>query len=108
MASKDRARAVRAAAVQAAARADEDLPIAPVLRAEFERLGLLARYEARTALKLARQLDSGVIVGAAFTSQSKELDRRVEDLRRLAPQPDDATQRARGEVQERRLRLASG
>jgi hypothetical protein len=87
---------------------DDQESIAEALRAELEELGVMDRYEARTTLRLARQLDSGVIVGAAYVSQSKELDRRVEELRRRAPKKDDATQMTRESVRDRKLRLASG
>jgi hypothetical protein len=108
--SSCRARKAQGKVRASAARPDdqESESIAEALRAELESLGVLEQYEARTTLRLARQLDSGVIVGAAFVSQSKELDRRVEELRRRAPKADDPTQGARESVRERRLRLASG
>lgn len=87
---------------------DESENIAPALREEFAALGVLSVYEARTALKLARQLDSGAIVGAAFTSLSKELDRRVDALRLKAERPDDPIAKIRGDLQEHQLRLVQG
>lgn len=84
---------------------DDEL-IAPALRAEFDELGVLGLYEARTALRLARQLDSGVIVGAPFTSLSKELDRRVDALRLKAVRPDDPAAAVKERLAGKRLRLA--
>ncbi len=75
---------------------------------ELQQLGVADSYEGAIALGLAAQLDSGAVTGTAYVSLSKELDRRVEDLRRKAPRPDDRTVQAREAVQARRLRLASG
>ncbi len=75
---------------------------------ELQELGVADSYEGAIALGLAAQLDGGTVTGTAYVSLSKELDRRVEDLRRKAPRPDDRTVQAREAVQARRLRLASG
>lgn len=83
--------------------------IADRLRREFDLLTVLDTYEAQTALGIAVQLDSGGIVGAAFVSLSKELDRRVDALRLKVPMPNDPVQRLRDEVEEKQakhLRLA--
>lgn len=94
------------AACPSVAGSADDEKIAPALRGEFEKLGVLGMYEARTALGLARQLDSGTIVGAPYTSLSKELDRRVDALRIKAEKPDDPAAAVKGRLQEKRLRLA--
>jgi hypothetical protein len=87
---------------------DDEDAIAPALREEFEELGVLKHYEARTALKLARQLDSGAIVGSAFTSLSKELDRRVDALRLKGDLPNDDPGQAIQERFQEKLRLIAG
>lgn len=59
------------------------------LDAELEKLGVADLYEAEIAVGIARQLDSGLIVGAQYVSLSKELDRRVDALRLRAVRHDD-------------------
>lgn len=103
------AKGARPSAAAPAPRPDDDSEnIAPALRAEFDKLGVLEMYEARTALRLARQLDSGTIVGAAFTSLSKELDRRVDALRLKGDLPGDPGQAIEERFEEKRLRLVEG
>lgn len=78
------------------------------LLAELLRLGVAETYEASIAVGIAKQLDAGVVVGAAFVSLSKELDRRVDALRLKAERPDDPVVRIRGALEEHRLRLVDG
>ena len=73
---------------------------------ELIELGVADTYEGAVALGLAAQLDGGTVMGTAYVSLSKELDRRVEELRRRAPAKDDATSATRDAVAEKRLRLA--
>lgn len=101
-----------AAAAAAAAGSAEVPPPAPVtavhdaLYRELHELGVAESYEGVVTLGIARQLDNGSVSGTAYTSLSKELDRRVADLRRRAPRAEDKTQQAQAAVAERRLRLA--
>lgn len=76
------------------------------LAVELTGLGVAGTYEGVVALGIARQLDNGSVSGTAYTSLSKELDRRVADLRRRAPRAEDRTQAAQAAVADRRLRLA--
>jgi hypothetical protein len=81
--------------------------VADAITRELEQLALADTYEGTVAIGLAKQLDSGVIVGSAYVSLSKELDRRVDALRLRAPRPDDPAQVARAQVEEK-LRLVQG
>ena len=68
--------------------------VADALRVELEKLGVVASYEAQIAVGIAGQLDSGTVVGAAYASLSKELDRRVDALRLSAERKDSPAQAA--------------
>lgn len=81
--------------------------VADALLKELTLLGLADSYEAAIAIKTARQLDNGTIVGTAFTSLSKELDRRVDALRLKAERPDDPAREIRERFEEKRLRLVT-
>jgi hypothetical protein len=89
-----------------------DLPQYPkaaeMLARELDRLGVLESFEAAAVLILARQLDSGVIVGAAAVSLSKEIDRRADALRLKADLPNDPVKAILGKVEDKQqhLRLA--
>jgi len=78
------------------------------LDAEFTQLGVADLYEAEVAVGIARQLDSGVIAGAAYVSLSKELDRRVDALRLRAEKPDDPARAVKDRLAEKRLSLVAG
>jgi hypothetical protein len=78
------------------------------LARELDKLKVLDTYEAAIALGLAKQLDSRVITGTAYTSLSKELDRRVDALRLKAERPDDPVAMIRGQLDEHRLQLVEG
>lgn len=80
--------------------------VADALRAELAKLEVDATYEGTIAIGIAKQLDGGHVVGSAYVSLSKELDRRVEALRLKAPRPADPAAQAKAAVQEKRLRLA--
>lgn len=80
--------------------------VADALRLEIETLGVGAMYEARIALGIASQLDNGTVLGAAYASLSKELDRRVEALRMKVERPDDPAKAVKERLAEKRLRLA--
>lgn len=79
--------------------------VADALGKELQALGVIDTYEASTALGLARQLDSGQLVGAGYVSLSKELDRRVDALRLRAERSDDPLRRIRDRLDERTARL---
>jgi hypothetical protein len=78
------------------------------LARELDTLKVLDTYEAAIALGLAKQLDSLVITGSAYTSLSKELDRRVDALRMKAEKPDDPARAVKDRLAEKRLSLVSG
>jgi hypothetical protein len=78
------------------------------LAQELQELQVLDTYEAAIALGLAKQLDSGVITGAAYTSLSKELDRRVDALRLRAEKPDDPARAVKDRLAEKKLSLVAG
>lgn len=78
------------------------------LARELAELGVLDTYEAAIALGTAKQLDSGVIVGAAYTSLSKELDRRVDALRLRGERLDDPARAIQARLEQKRLRLIEG
>lgn len=63
--------------------------VVDALGAELQTLGVADSYEGRVALGIAAQLDRGTVVGAAYASLSRELDRRVDALRLKAERPDD-------------------
>lgn len=79
--------------------------VADALHAELHQLGLAQTYEAVVALKIARQLDNGTVTGAAVTSLSKELDRRVDALRLKAIRPDDPTVLITARLEEKQAHL---
>ena len=79
--------------------------VADALIEELERLDMAASYEGRVAVGIARQLDNGTVVGAAYASLSKELDRRVETLRVKAERGDDPAKVVKGRLEEKRARL---
>jgi hypothetical protein len=81
------------------AAAPKSTVIADKLHAEFEQLGLLDSYEAQTALGIARQLDDKVVIGTAYVSLSKELDRRVDALRLKAVREDNPVTPLKASVQ---------
>jgi hypothetical protein len=62
-------------------------------------------YEGRVALGIAAQLDRGTVVGAAYASLSKELDRRVDALRLKAERPGDPVRRISEALAEKRTHL---
>jgi hypothetical protein len=82
--------------------------VADALRRELEQLGVADLYEGAVAVGIAGQLDSGTVVGAAYASLSKELDRRVDALRMRADRPDDPAQAVVDRFEDKRqsLRLA--
>lgn len=82
--------------------------VSEALEQELRGLGVADTYEAAVALGLARQLDSGAIVGAAYVSLSKEIDRRVDLLRLRAELPDDPARDMRERLEAKRLRLVEG
>jgi len=79
--------------------------VVDALHAELQKLGLASSYEAVVALKIARQLDNGTVTGAAVTSLSKELDRRVDALRLKAVLPDDPTVLITARLEEKQAHL---
>lgn len=81
--------------------------VADALRAELDKLGVAASYEGQIALGIAAQLDGGTVVGAAYASLSKELDRRVEVLRLKAERPDSPVGQAASTFAEKRTHLRS-
>ena len=91
-----------------AAEAAEPVPtaVADALAQDLAKLGMAASYEGQVALGIARQLDNGTVVGAAYASLSKELDRRVEALRVKAERPGDPAKVIKGRLEEKRARLA--
>lgn len=91
----------------APAKPDRNTDIADRLARELTELGVDGQYEAAVVVGLARQLDSGVVTGAAYVSLSKEVDRRVDALRLKAPKPDDPAVVIRERFEEKRLRLVS-
>lgn len=82
--------------------------VADALRAELEQLQVADSYEGTIAIGIAKQLDSGHVVGAAYVSLSKELDRRVDALRLKAERPDDPARAVRDRLTEKRLSLVVG
>ena len=97
----------------AAAPAQSAIPLASAkvstaLEHELAALGVDDTYEAAVALGLARQLDSGAIIGAAYVSLSKEIDRRIDMLRLRAELPHDPARDVRERLEAKRadLRLA--
>lgn len=85
---------------------------APVLNGVHDRLtrkltslGVIDDWEAGIVLGLAKQLDSGAIVGSQYVSLSKEIDRRVDKLELAAERPDDPVARIERDLDEHRLRL---
>ncbi len=98
----------RAAVAQQLPAGPPSTRVADALTAELEGLGVADSYEGATALNLARQLDSGSIVGAAYVSLSKELDRRVAVLRLKAERPDDPVAALQRRLDAKLLRLVPG
>ncbi|MCW2522882.1 MAG: hypothetical protein JWO63_1217 [Frankiales bacterium] len=82
--------------------------VADRLLAELEQLGVAGSYEAQVALRVARQLDTGGAIGAAFVSLSKELDRRVAVLRLSAERPDDPTRLIHDRIARKQAHLRAG
>jgi hypothetical protein len=76
--------------------------VADALGAELEQLEMAATYEGRVAVGIARQLDNGTVVGAAYASLSRELDRRVDALRLKAERADDPAKVIKGRFEEKR------
>lgn len=79
--------------------------VADRLERELRELGVFDHYEAATVLYLAEQLDSGAMVGTAFVSLSKELDRRVDALRLKADRPDDPVRLILTAVEDKQAHL---
>lgn len=79
--------------------------IADRLARELTELGVADKYEAAVVVGLARQLDSGVVTGAAYVSLSKEVDRRVDALRLKAVRPDDPVRLILTAVEEKQAHL---
>lgn len=82
--------------------------VATALRSELVELKVADTYEGQVALGIAEQLDGGAVVGAAYASLSKELDRRVDALRLKAERGEDPTKVIRGKLDEKRAALAQG
>lgn len=80
--------------------------VADALARELKQLGKAGCYEAVIALGIARQLDSDTVAGTAYASLSKELDRRVADLRQRGVKTSDPAAAAKAKVAQRRLHLA--
>jgi hypothetical protein len=88
---------------------DSALPkVSESLARELRELGVLDTWESAVALRLAKQLDSGVITGTAYTSLSKDLDRRVDALRLKAERPDDPARAIAERLEQKQLRLVEG
>lgn len=81
--------------------------VVDALGVELRQLGVADTYEGRVALGIAAQLDKGTVIGAAYASLSKELDRRVDALRLKAERPDDPVRLITGAVEEKRATLRS-
>lgn len=79
--------------------------VADRLERELTELGVIDQYEAAIVIGMAKQLDSGVMVGTAYVSLSKEVDRRVDALRLKAERPDDPTRLIRERVVEKQAHL---
>lgn len=96
------------AVTQAAAIEPMSTDVADRLERELRKLGVFEKYEAAIVVGMAKQLDSGAMVGTAYVSLSKEVDRRVDALRLKAERPDDPTRVIRERVEEKQahLRLA--
>lgn len=104
--ARPRAKPAPAPAAPAAAAEKPEYPkAAEMLARELNDLGVLESFEAAAVLILARQLDSGVIVGAAAVSLSKEIDRRADALRLKADLPDDPVQKLVGAVEDKQKHL---
>jgi hypothetical protein len=80
--------------------------VAEALLQELQKLRMANVYEGRVALGIARQLDTDTVVGAAYASLSRELDRRVEALRLKAERADDPAKVIKGRLEEKRAKLA--
>lgn len=79
--------------------------VADRLKRELVTLGVFEQYEAAVVVQMAEQLDSGKIVGTAYVSLSKEVDRRVDALRLKAVRQDDPAQQVLGRVEEKKALL---
>ena len=80
--------------------------VGDALLVELQKLKVDDTYEGRVALGIARQLDRGTVQGAAYSSLSKELDRRVDQLRLKAEREDDPTKVVKGRLAEKRAAMA--
>ncbi len=101
-------RAKRAAVPTSSRPTGSSTTVQALLSSELMRLGVADSYEGAVVLGLAAQLDGGLVLGTAYVSLSRELDRRVEDLRRRAPAAglDDHTATARDALRAKRLDIA--
>lgn len=79
--------------------------VADRLERELRELGVFEKYEAAIVVGMAKQLDSGAMVGTAYVSLSKEVDRRVDALRLKAERPDDPLVAIRATVHEKQAHL---
>ena len=77
------------------------------LSKELEELEVADTYEGRIALGIAEQLDRGTVVGTAYASLSKELDRRVDALRLKADRPDEPVRVVTDSFESKRAHLRS-
>lgn len=84
---------------------ERNTQIADRLTRELTELGVFDQYEAAVVVGLARQLDSGVVTGAAYVSLSKEVDRRVDALRLKAVRPDDPVRQILTAVEDKQAHL---
>lgn len=80
-------------------------PVTPPLLELLAELGLAETYEGAITLGLAAQLDGGAIVGTQYVSLSKEVDRRVAELRKMAVVEHDPVAAAQAAVEEKRLHV---
>lgn len=76
--------------------------VGDALRAELRDLQVDGTYEGTIAIGIAKQLDGGHVLGTAYVSLSKELDRRVHALRLKAVRPDDPAAAVRLRLVEKR------
>lgn len=91
---------------QRAGETPKSTDVADALSVELEQLEMAASYEGRVAVGIAQQLDNGTVVGAAYASLSKELDRRVDALRLKAERADDPAKVIRDRLEAKRAKLA--
>lgn len=81
--------------------------VADALATELAELEMATSYEGCVALGIARQLDNGAVQGAAYSSLSKELDRRVDALRLKAERKDDPAKVVKGRLEEKRAAMSA-